>query len=115
MVVGHVPQHTFNALSQERTFGSNSFGDVSQRLLLRRKLKCKSFQWYLDNIFPEKSVPEDFQKELMNRQRKSGLEMLRQNPQDERAKDAVGGVIGQGQVSRDIGGMSSFVFVVIFY
>lgn len=29
------------------------FGDISARVQLREDLGCKSFQWYLDNIFPE--------------------------------------------------------------
>ncbi|KAL5110329.1 Polypeptide N-acetylgalactosaminyltransferase 5 [Taenia crassiceps] len=36
-----------------RTF---EFGDVSERIALRRRLKCRSFSWYLQNIFPESNI-----------------------------------------------------------
>ena len=29
-------------------------GNITDRIKLRRKLQCKSFQWYLDNVYPEK-------------------------------------------------------------
>jgi polypeptide N-acetylgalactosaminyltransferase len=32
-------------------------GDITHRLILREKLKCKSFDWYMKTIYPEKFIP----------------------------------------------------------
>ncbi|XP_055496989.1 polypeptide N-acetylgalactosaminyltransferase 16 [Leucoraja erinacea] len=35
-----------------------AYGNVADRQELRRRLQCKSFQWYLANIYPELRIPE---------------------------------------------------------
>uniref|UniRef100_A0A673YTB7 polypeptide N-acetylgalactosaminyltransferase n=1 Tax=Salmo trutta TaxID=8032 RepID=A0A673YTB7_SALTR len=33
-----------------------AFGSIADRLTLRHKLNCKSFHWYMENVYPELSV-----------------------------------------------------------
>ncbi|TKC48278.1 hypothetical protein EI555_012355 [Monodon monoceros] len=56
-----------------------AFGSVATRIEQRKKMNCKSFRWYLDNVYPELTVPV---KEVLPGIIKQGANCLESQGQD---------------------------------
>ncbi|CAG2119394.1 unnamed protein product, partial [Medioppia subpectinata] len=56
-------------LNQRPDAINKSYGDIADRVQLRQKLNCTSFEWYLKNVYPELRLPSP--KEDLEERRKA--------------------------------------------
>ncbi|XP_008521812.2 inactive polypeptide N-acetylgalactosaminyltransferase-like protein 5 [Equus przewalskii] len=59
MVHVWLDEHKEQVFLRRPSLKSVAYGNISERVELRKRLGCKSFQWYLDNIFPELEESRD--------------------------------------------------------
>lgn len=57
-------QYKDQYLSLRPDLVNRSYGDVSDRVALRKRLKCRSFQWYLQNIYPEMTSSQNHKNQV---------------------------------------------------
>ena len=52
-------QELYHHLNGGNKFNSSVCGDVSDRLALKKELKCQNFRWFLTNVYPELQLPKN--------------------------------------------------------
>ena len=49
-------------LAVNPTAKSADLGDLNERIELRSRLKCRSFRWFLNNVYPDAPLPSGYER-----------------------------------------------------
>lgn len=74
-------------IKQLKSNAKIDYGDISSRIELRKTLKCKDFDWYLKNVYPEMTLPTDDEKRL--KKKWEALEQQKYQPWHSRKRNYI--------------------------
>ena len=55
----HTDEYREHYYAKRPGIKKRDYGDISERVELRKKLQCKSFDWFLKHVYPELPLPNE--------------------------------------------------------